>query len=266
MSKTIDRLVQIMARLRDPESGCPWDIEQNFETIAPYTIEEAYEVAQAIKESDMDALCDELGDLLLQVVYHSEMAKEAGVFDFNDVANSIGNKMIRRHPHVFGNLEIDSADQQTLAWEIQKAKERNAQAERKNKKSSTLDGIALALPALMRAEKLQKRAARVGFDWCVTASILEKISEELIEISEEYRDDAATDPLRLECGDLLFACVNLIRHLNIDAEHALRDANNKFELRFRRLEEIVESENQLPEHLSLSELENIWQRVKNEES
>lgn len=254
-----------MSRLRDPDLGCPWDIDQNFKTIAPYTIEEAYEVAQAIHDSDMDALRDELGDLLLQVVYHAEMAKEAGVFNFDDVVVNISDKMIRRHPHVFADSNIENANQKTLDWETQKAQERYARAKDRETSISALDGVALALPALMRAEKLQKRAARVGFDWNVTAKIIEKISEELTEISEEYTIDGPTDSLRIECGDLLFACVNLIRHLNIDAETALREANTKFEKRFRRLEEIVESENQKPEDMSLAELEGIWNRVKFEE-
>ena len=265
MSTNIERLLHIMARLRDPDWGCPWDIEQNFETIAPYTIEEAYEVAQAIQDSDMDGLRDELGDLLLQVVYHAKMAEESGLFDFNDVVGSIAEKMIRRHPNVFSNSNIGNADQQTAAWETQKAQERYVRAVKNETKVSSLDGVALALPALLRAEKLQKRAARVGFDWRVTAQVVEKISEELSEIAKEDNFEDPSDSLRLECGDLLFACVNLVRHLNIDAETALREANNKFENRFRKLEEILESKNQKPETMSLAELENVWQRVKAEE-
>ena len=265
MSKNIDKLLHVMTRLRDPQSGCPWDIEQSFETIAPYTIEEAYEVAQAIQDSDMDALRDELGDLLLQVVYHAEMANESGAFDFDQVAGGIADKMMRRHPHVFSDSTVDDVEQQSLAWETQKAVERNAQAARSGIRPSALDGVALALPALMRAEKLQKRASRVGFDWHDTSRVVEKISEELSEIAEEEVDGSPTDALLLECGDLLFACVNLLRHLKIDAESALREANYKFEQRFRRLEDIVESENQKPEHMSLVELEKVWQRVKSEE-
>ncbi len=266
MSENIGKLLHVMTRLRDPQSGCPWDIEQNFQTIAPYTIEEAYEVAQAIEDSDMDALRDELGDLLLQVVYHAEMADEAGAFDFDEVAGGIADKMIRRHPHVFADTKVDDANQQSLAWETQKAVERNARAKQNDTRPSALDGVALALPALMRAEKLQKRAGRVGFDWRDTARVVEKISEELLEIAEEESDGSPTDALRLECGDLLFACVNLVRHLKVDAENALREANGKFEKRFRRLEEIIESENQKPENMSLAELEEVWQRVKGEET
>jgi ATP diphosphatase len=266
MSENIAKLLEVMARLRDPENGCPWDIEQDFKTIAPYTVEEAYEVAQAIADEDMDALRDELGDLLLQVVYHAEMANEFGAFNFDDVAAGIADKMIRRHPHVFGDTQIDDSAQQTLAWEAQKAEERNARAESNNARASALDGIALALPALMRAEKLQKRAGRVGFDWRATAPVIEKISEELAEIAEAETEGAPEVELRLECGDLLFACVNLVRHLGIDAESALREANGKFEKRFRRLEELIADENRQPENMTLAELEDVWQRVKAEES
>ncbi|MEE8171747.1 MAG: nucleoside triphosphate pyrophosphohydrolase [Alphaproteobacteria bacterium] len=253
-----------MTRLRDPENGCPWDIEQNFESIAPYTIEEAYEVAQAIHDFDMGALRDELGDLLLQVVYHAEMAREAGAFDFDDVAAGITAKMIRRHPHVFADSKISNADHQSKAWESQKENERSAQAKKNNAPESVLDGIALALPALMRAEKLQKRAARVGFDWHDTAPVIEKIAEELAEV-EDAGADGKHNLLILECGDLLYACVNLARHMGIDAESALREANAKFENRFRRLEEVVVSDGLRPEQMSLAQLDLIWQRVKKEE-
>ncbi len=272
MNENIGTLLDIMTRLRDPDSGCPWDIEQDFKTIAPYTIEEAYEVAQAIQDSDMDALRDELGDLLLQVVYHAEMAREAGAFDFDDVAAGISDKMIRRHPHVFADSKVSDANHQSLAWETQKANERSVQAEKNNTPASALDGVALALPALMRAEKLQKRVARVGFDWHDTAPVIEKISEELAEVEEAGSDSGNSnggnnnENLSLECGDLLFACVNLVRHMGIDAENALRQANAKFEKRFRRLEVLVSGDNQKPEQLSLADLELIWQRVKTEES
>lgn len=265
MSEIIGNLLTVMTRLRDRENGCPWDIEQDFASIAPYTIEEAYEVAQAIQDSDMDALRDELGDLLLQVVYHAEMAREAGAFDFDDVAAGISEKMIRRHPHVFADTEIDDADQQSLAWETQKANERNARADENKTSASALDGIALALPALMRAEKLQKRAARVGFDWHDMAPVVEKIAEELAEVAEAGADGAQNKKLSLECGDLLFACVNLVRHMGIDAESALRQANAKFDRRFRRLESLVRDENRKPEQMSLAALEQIWQRVKKEQ-
>jgi len=271
MSENIGTLLEVMTRLRDPVSGCPWDIEQDFRSIAPYTIEEAYEVAQAIQESDMDALRDELGDLLLQVVYHAEMAREAGDFDFDDVAAGISDKMIRRHPHVFADTKISDANHQSLAWESQKANERSAQAKKSNTPSSALDGVALALPALMRAQKLQKRAARLGFDWQDTAPVVEKIVEELAEV-EDARSDSGnsngenSENLSLECGDLLFACVNLVRHMGVDAENALRQSNIKFEKRFRRLETLIAGENLQPEKMALEELERIWQLVKFEES
>lgn len=265
MHENIGKLLQVMTRLRDPENGCPWDIEQNFATIAPYTIEEAYEVAQAIADSNMDALRDELGDLLLQVVYHAEMAREAGAFDFDEVAAGISEKMIRRHPHVFADLKISNANQQSLAWETQKANERSAQAQENDAPASALDGIALALPALMRAEKLQKRAARVGFDWHETGPVVDKIAEEIAEVKDAAMNGTESEQLRLECGDLLFACVNLVRHMGIDAETALREANAKFERRFRRLETEVAMEDIRPEQLTLVQLEQIWQRIKKEE-
>jgi len=265
MSENIGQLLTVMTRLRDPENGCPWDIEQDFKSIAPYTIEEAYEVAQAIQDSDMDALRDELGDLLLQVVYHAEMAREAGAFDFDDVAEGIADKMIRRHPHVFADTKISDANQQTLAWEKQKANERSAQTEKNNAPASALDGIALALPALMRAEKLQKRAARVGFDWHDTAPVVEKIAEELAEVKDAAKQGDKNENLSMECGDLLFACVNLVRHMGIDAENALRQANAKFDKRFRSLESLVRDEDREPEQLTLEELEQFWQLVKREE-
>ena len=266
MSENIKTLLTIMTRLRDPKTGCPWDIEQNFKTILPYTIEEAYEVAQAIQESDMEALLDELGDLLLQVVFHAEMAREAGYFDFNDVAKGISEKMVRRHPHVFADSKISDADQQSLAWESQKAIERSAKAKKKNKPSSALDGVALALPSLVRAQKLQKRARRLGFDWQTTGPIIEKIAEELAEMEEARSDNRKSEDLNLECGDLLFSCVNLVRHLGVDAESALREANAKFEHRFRRLETLIADEDRQPDQMSLRELDVIWKRVKSEES
>ena len=271
MSENIVTLLEVMTRLRDPDSGCPWDIEQDFKSIAPYTIEEAYEVAQAIEDSDMDALRDELGDLLLQVVYHAEMAREADAFNFDDVAAGISDKMIRRHPHVFADTKISDATHQSLAWETQKANERSMQAEERNTPASSLDGVALALPALMRAEKLQKRAARLGFDWQDTAPVVEKIAEELAEVEEARSENGNSnggnnENLSIECGDLLFACVNLVRHMGIDAENALRQANAKFEKRFRHLEALVAGENLKPEQMSLEELERFWQRVKTEES
>jgi MazG family protein len=263
MQGNIDKLLEIMTRLRDPENGCPWDVEQDFTSIAPYTIEEAYEVDEAIRENDMEALRDELGDLLLQVVFHAEMAREAGHFNFNDVVDSISEKMVRRHPHVFADLKIKDADQQSKAWEIQKANERAAHAGKDNTAPSALDGVAMALPALMRAEKIQKRAARVGFDWHETGPVIEKISEELAEIDDARSEsEDGNNNLSMECGDLLFSCVNLIRHLAVDAETALRDSNAKFENRFRHLESIARTENKKIGEMDLVQLDQIWQRVK----
>jgi ATP diphosphatase len=235
----LERLIAIMARLRDPLRGCPWDKEQSFASIAPYTVEEAYEVADAIQHGDMNALCAELGDLLLQVVFHAQMAREAGSFDIEDVARSISNKMVKRHPHVFGDGSIDTADAQTRAWEAQKANERRAKAAAEGRSLGALDGVATGLPALTRALKLQKRAARVGFDWPATDAVTQieaKLDEELAEIKTEIAagDRAAIES---ECGDLLFVCVNLLRHLGVDPESALRATNAKFERRFRAVEE-----------------------------
>ena len=266
MSENIGTLLKVMTRLRDPESGCPWDIKQDFNSIAPYTIEEAYEVAQAIQDSDMNALRDELGDLLLQVVYHAEMAREAGDFDFDDVAAGISEKMIRRHPHVFGSAKITDANQHNSAWEAQKANERSVQAQNNNQPLSALDGVALALPALVRADKLQKRAARLGFDWQDTGPVVQKIAEELAEIDDAKSDSGNSEELSLECGDLLFTCVNLVRHMGVDAENALKRANIKFEERFHRLETLITGEGLQIEQMSLEELELIWKRVKSEES
>jgi nucleoside triphosphate diphosphatase len=245
-------LVDIMARLRDPARGCPWDVKQTFETIAPYTIEEAYEVADAIERGDMPALCDELGDLLLQTVYHARIAQESGHFGFSDVIAAICDKMIRRHPHVFGDGE------NSPGWEEIKAAERNAAAEPDD---SALAGVARALPALLRAEKLQKRAARTGFDWPDTRGVIAKIEEEM----EEVRTAQTPDERHEEIGDLLFAVVNLARHHKIDPEMALRDANRKFERRFRSMEMNSVLESADFKSLSLEEKEALWQRAKAKE-
>lgn len=241
----IQRLLSIMVRLRDPEAGCEWDKVQTFASIAPYTIEEAHEVADAIARGDMDELREELGDLLLQVVFHAQIAKDIGAFDFDDVVAAISDKMERRHPHIFG----DVAEGGHHLWEQIKAEERKAKAAQ-----GTLDGVALGLPALMRAEKLQKRAARVGFDWPDATGPRAKIDEELQEIA-----DASADTLEEEVGDLLFAVTNWARHLNVDAEAALRGANAKFERRFRAMEsEAGESF----AALDLEGKEALWQAVK----
>ena len=260
----LDRLLAVMARLRDPERGCPWDAEQNFTTIAPYTIEEAYEVAEAAEVGDLSALREELGDLLLQVVFHARMAEEAGHFVFNDVAKAIADKMIRRHPHVFADASVDSAAAQIVAWEEQKAGERRAKAETEGRTESALDGVGPALPALTRALKLQRRAARVGFDWAEAAPILDKIEEEIGELRVEL---AGGTPERIEdeLGDLLFAVVNLARRADTDPEQALRRACRKFERRFRRIEERLADRGTSPAAATLDEMEAEWQRAKAEE-
>jgi len=252
MTVALDRLLAIMARLRDPVHGCEWDTAQTFATIAPYTIEEAYEVADAIERDDLVALKDELGDLLLQVVFHARMAEEAGLFAFNDVAEAISAKMEARHPHIFGDSPHDGQARE-IRWEKLKAEERAARGA-----SSALDGVALALPALMRAEKLQKRAARVGFDWEDTEGPSEKLREELVELAE-----AASEAERVaEAGDLLFAAVNVVRAYGVSPEEALREANAKFERRFKAMEGIAESEGEVFGELGLARQEALWQQVK----
>ena len=262
--RSIERLVEIMARLRDPDGGCPWDVEQSFETIAPYTIEEAYEVDAAIRAGDMGALRDELGDLLLQVIFHARMAEEAGEFAFGDCVEAICDKMIRRHPHVFGAVDMPDVATQTLAWEAHKANERSARSEG-GAPPSQLDGLPLALPALMRAEKLQRRAARVGFDWPDAAPVYGKIEEELGELREALAAQDA-DAVAAEAGDLLFACVNLARHLKVDAEAALRGANAKFERRFRKVETAVNETGEDLADVGLDRLDQLWNAAKRGET
>ena len=252
------RLLAVMAWLRDRQHGCPWDLEQTFRTIAPYTIEEAYEVADAIERNDLKALKEELGDLLLQVVYHTQMAKEAGAFTFADVAATVADKMVDRHPHVFGETRIDTAAAQTASWEARKAAERaNAAA------VGTLDGVARALPALLRAEKLQKRAARVGFDWPEIDPVIDKIEEELRELRAELTA-SKIDNARLsdELGDVLFAVANLARHCKVDPEAALRATNDKFERRFRHIERRLADAGRTPSDATLEEMEALWQEAK----
>jgi tetrapyrrole methylase family protein/MazG family protein/ATP diphosphatase len=248
-----------MARLRDRERGCPWDREQDFATIAPYTIEEAYEVADAIERRDMAALKDELGDLLFQVVFHARMAEEAELFDFDEVATAITEKMVRRHPHVFGDAEIRSAAAQTEAWEAHKAAEREAKGEA----ASVLDGVALALPALLRAAKISRRAARIGFDWPDADAVIDKIEEELDEVEDAIDEAAPPAAVEEEIGDLLFAAANLARKLDIDPETALRRATAKFERRFRALEVLAKERGVGPD---LDALEALWQEVKTAEN
>jgi nucleoside triphosphate diphosphatase len=258
----IQRLLQVMARLRAPDGGCPWDLEQDFSTIAPYTIEEAYEVADAIARGDLAHLRDELGDLLLQVVYHAQMAKEAGLFDFDQVAAAIADKMVRRHPHVFGTAAVDGARAQSHAWEAVKATERASKAEAAAGDHGVLDDVPLALPALMRAAKLQRRAARVGFDWPQAAQVLAKLDEEIAELRTELGQSASVARLSDEIGDLLFAVVNLARHVEVDGEAALRQANAKFERRFRAIEEALRARGRCLEDASLDEMEALWQQAK----
>jgi nucleoside triphosphate diphosphatase len=262
MSRPLDRLLAMMARLRDPERGCPWDLEQSFATIAPYTIEEAYEVADAIARGDMAALKDELGDLLFQVVFHARMAEEAGLFAFAEVATAIADKMERRHPHVFGDARIDSAAAQTAAWEEHKAAERRTRAQAGDA-HSVLDGVALALPALLRAVKVQGRAARIGFDWPEARPVFDKLAEEISELRIEFEAGADRSRLEDELGDILFAAANLARKLDIDPEASLRGATAKFERRFRQVEALAAERGAGSD---LDALETLWQEAKLAES
>ena len=262
MSKQTDRLIEVMARLRHPTEGCPWDIEQDFDTIAPYTIEEAYEVADAIQQGDRGALREELGDLLLQVAYHARMAEEEGSFAYEDVAQGIADKMIRRHPHVFGDATVADADAQTANWEAQKAAERAARADKEGTRPSALDGVPVGMPALTRAEKLTKRAARVGFDWPHVDQVFDKMAEEIGELRHEIAEDAPRARLEDELGDLLFCMANLARHLKLDPEHALRAANAKFERRFRAVEASFSDEGGEISKATLDAMEDRWQQVK----
>lgn len=255
----IDELLTIMAHLRDPQRGCPWDLEQDFSSIAPYTLEEAYEVADAIARDDPAELRDELGDLLFQVVFHAQMAREKGWFDFAEVAEAINTKMIRRHPHVFADETVADAAAQTEAWEQHKARERARNGDGNN---SALDGVTLSLPALVRAQKLQRRAARVGFDWTDTEDVIDKLSEELDELKQALHSGEPLERVREELGDLLFSGVNLARFLDADAESLLRSANTKFETRFRLVEEYAGGEQRDLRDCSLEELEAYWQRAK----
>jgi nucleoside triphosphate diphosphatase len=256
-----DRLVEIMATLRSP-AGCPWDRAQDSTSLKPYLLEEAYEVLEALEEGTPHKLKDELGDLLFQVIFHAQLARERGDFDIADILAGTIAKMIRRHPHVFGDLSIETADAQTKAWEEHKENERRAKATAEGRAASVLDGVAAGLPALMRALKLQRRAARVGFDWPSAQNVFLKIDEELSEIKSEL--DVSPSPERLldEVGDLLFAVVNLARHLEVDPEAALRHANGKFERRFRRVEDQLAAAGRDPADASLDELEALWQRAK----
>ena len=254
----VDELLAIMARLRDPREGCPWDVEQNFRTIAPYTIEEAYEVADAIEQGDHGKLCDELGDLLLQVVFHAQMAREAGLFEFEDTVRAVSDKLRRRHPHVFGDEKVASAAEQTRAWESHKARERSSAGN----SVSVLDDIPLGFPALTRAAKLGKRAAGVGFDWPDWRGAREKIDEELDELDQAMAPGHAAERTAEEIGDLLFAVVNLARHLGVDPETALRASNGRFSRRFRYVEERARASGRSLQDTDLKGLDALWNEAK----
>ncbi|WP_169569144.1 nucleoside triphosphate pyrophosphohydrolase [Sneathiella limimaris] len=261
----IDKLLKIMEKLRDPDGGCPWDLEQTYETIAPHTIEEAYEVADAIAEKDMEELKSELGDLMFQTVFYAQMAKEEGHFEFKDVIEGINEKMIRRHPHVFGDKSIETAEAQTIAWEETKAIERAEKSKGKPVPQSALDGIAKTLPSLTRALKLQNRAARVGFDWPDIYPVFDKIQEELGEFREEVDLQSSKDRLEDEFGDILFAVVNLGRHMGLDPETALARTNRKFTTRFMQVEKTLQETGKSIENSSLEEMDEIWTQVKTQE-
>ena len=263
----IDRLIEIMARLRHPTEGCPWDVEQDFASIAPYTIEEAYEVADAIDRGDRDALREELGDLLLQVVFHARMSEEEGGFDFEDVAAAISDKLVRRHPHVFDRENHDPETGLRDAWESLKADERAQKAKKSGGGDvSALDDVPVALPALTRAEKLQKRAARVGFDWASVGPVLEKIEEEIGELKAEMAGNGNPGRLADEMGDVLFSCVNLARHLKVDPEFALRSTNAKFETRFRRVEDSIRKDGVDGRDVGIEDYERRWQAAKTDQN
>ncbi len=261
----IQSLLTIMARLRDPNGGCPWDLEQNFATIAPYTVEEAYEVADAIDRNDLADLKDELGDLLLQVVFHAQMASEQGAFGFGDVVASISNKMIRRHPHIFGSTEVSDSAEVLANWDEIKRSER---AEKGEQDTSALAGISRGLPEWLRATKLQSRAARTGFDWPDATPVLDKLREEVDELQAEFEAAPVGDNqarLQEELGDVLFVCANLARHAKVDVGTALRQANHKFERRFRAMEDIADAQGSEMATMTLEQQEALWQAVKHAE-
>ena len=264
--RPIDRLLSLMASLRDPDGGCPWDLKQDFSTIAPYTIEEAYEVAEAIDRGDMDDLRDELGDLLLQVVFHAQMASEQGLFGFEEVAQAITDKMVRRHPHVFAQANADDAEQVLTNWEAIKKAERAAKGDEDH---SALAGISAGLPEWLKAVKLQSRAARTGFDWPDPAPVLDKLAEEMEEVRAEFARGPVADnqdALEEEIGDLLFVAANLARHAKVDPGAALRRANLKFERRFRAMEALAVQRGVDFASLSLDAQEALWQAVKQDEA
>ncbi len=261
----INRLLDIMARLRDPQSGCPWDREQTFASILPYTLEEVYEVAESIDQGDMDELKAELGDLLFQVVFYAQMAKEQGEFTFDEIVDGIADKLVARHPHVFSDADIRSAEAQTQAWEQHKERERAEKAAQEGRPPSVLDNIPVALPAVMRAGKLQRRAARVGFDWPEIGPVLDKMEEEIGEIREAIAAGGHKEEMEHEIGDLMFACVNLARHAKIDPEVAIRGVNQRFEARFRRVEVLASEQGKTLPEMSLEAMDALWEQAKAEE-
>jgi ATP diphosphatase len=265
MSAAIDRLVQVMAQLRDPNGGCPWDLEQNFKTVAPYTLEETYEVLEAIEQDNPASIKDELGDLLFQIVFHAQMGHEAGLFDLDAVANHVADKMIERHPHVFGDRDANSAEKVLANWENDKAKKREAKAAAEGQTLSVLDGVTTTLPGMTRAVKLQNRAARVGFDWTDARDIIAKIREEVAELEAEIDESDNMDAITDEMGDVLFVVANLARRLKVDPETALRHANRKFERRFRGIEQRLAAQGRDIRKSSLDEMEALWNEVKKEE-
>ncbi len=258
--QAIHQLLNIMQALRHPKNGCPWDIKQNYKSIVPYTLEEAYEVADCIEQGDLDELKGELGDLLFQIVFYAQLAKEDGLFEFSDVVEAISHKLVQRHPHVFADVECRDEKKLNEAWEASKAKERSAQSQQT---LSALAGVASALPALKRAQKLQKRAARTGFDWPSIEPVYNKIDEEIHELKEAV-EEKNLQHIEEEMGDVLFACVNLSRHLNIDAEEALRKSNQKFIRRFEYIEQSVQQQNKTLDKCELEELEYLWRQAKSE--
>jgi len=265
VSKNMERLINVMARLRDPHKGCPWDIEQNFSTIAPYTIEETYELVEAIEAGDVKAISEELGDVLFQVVFHAQMGSESGLFDLESVAGAVADKMIERHPHVFGDRDAKTANDVLVNWEADKEAKRIKKAESDGRTPSILDGVSSALPASTRAVKLQNRAARVGFDWSNARDVLAKISEEIAELETEMKASADKEFIEDELGDVFFAIVNLARKLDVDPETALRRTNRKFERRFRGIEATLSAQGRKVSDASLDEMERIWNTLKAQE-
>ena len=263
---SIQQLIEIMRTLRNPDSGCPWDLEQNFQSLIPYTLEEAYEVADAIERNNLDDIKSELGDLLFQIVFYTQLAEEQQAFDFNDVVQAISEKLIRRHPHVFADAKVSDTAAQTREWEKIKQQERKAKAAENVVSLSHLDDVSRTLPSLMRAEKLQKRAAKEGFDWPDIKGVMAKVVEELNEVQQELDAELQEkEKIENEMGDLFFSWINFSRHAGVDAEQCLRKANLKFERRFRALEQIAKNKNFQLNEMTSDELEELWQDVKKQE-